>query len=261
MSTSINKLLKIMKKLRDPVSGCPWDIEQDFKSIAPHTIEEAYEVSNAIDQNNFENLKEELGDLLLQVVFHSQMANEIEKFNFDNVVDSIVSKLIRRHPHIFEKENKKITSKEVINQWEKIKLKEKKDEIDIKGTNFDDIPNNFPNTLKSLKIQKKAAVNGFDWENVFNALGKVSEEFKELKDSIRRKNKFFQVEEMGDLLFSCINVCRKLEINPDHALSKANKKFTFRFNKAEKLAESDNKRFSDLPLIEQEKYWQKAKNY
>ena len=258
MTKEINKLIKIMKQLRHPINGCSWDKEQNFKSIAPHTIEEAYEVANAIENNDFDNLKEELGDLLLQVIFHSQMASEIKKFNFQDVVESIISKLIRRHPHIFNIKNE-LTSHEVSNQWEIIKKFEQKDDTINQSINFDSIPNNFPSTLKALKIQKKAASSGFDWENVDDAIKKINEEYNEFKKAIQLKNQKSQMDEMGDILFSCINVCRKLNINFDESLQMTNKKFVKRYNKAENLALDDKKVFENLSLSEKEFYWQKAK--
>ena len=153
MSSNINKLIQIMKLLRDPEKGCPWDIKQNFNSISPHTIEEAYEVAHAIDEKNFDNLKEELGDLLLQVIFHSQMASEINEFNFSDVVNTIISKLIRRHPHIFKKDKQDISSDEVILQWEKIKKKEKKTKKNNDFLDFEEIPVNFPSMLRAIKIQ------------------------------------------------------------------------------------------------------------
>tara|TARA_S200000501_G_C20785910_1_gene727184 strand:- start:94 stop:876 length:783 start_codon:yes stop_codon:yes gene_type:complete len=258
MTNEINKLIQIMGQLRDPINGCSWDKEQNFKSIAPHTIEEAYEVANAIENNDFDNLKEELGDLLLQVIFHSQMASEIKMFDFQDVVKSIIAKLIRRHPHIFNIKNK-LTSNEVSNQWEKIKQFEQKKNNINQLLNFDSIPNNFPSTLKALKIQKKAASFGFDWENIDDAINKIDEEYNEFKKAIEIKNRKSQIDEMGDLLFSCINVCRKLNINFDESLQMTNKKFVKRYNKAENLALDDKKVFENLSLSEKEFYWQKAK--
>ena len=255
---NIQKLLKILEYLRNPEKGCAWDIKQTFSSISPYTIEEAYEVAQAIQDENFDNLREELGDLLLQVIFHSQMASEIKMFDFQDVVKSIIAKLIRRHPHIFNIKNK-LTSNEVSNQWEKIKQFEQKKNNINQLLNFDSIPNNFPSTLKALKIQKKAASFGFDWENIDDAINKIDEEYNEFKKAIEIKNRKSQIDEMGDLLFSCINVCRKLNINFDESLQMTNKKFVKRYNKAENLALDDKKVFENLSLSEKEFYWQKAK--
>lgn len=256
----LDKLLNIISYLRDPNKGCPWDIKQTFKSIAPYTIEEAYEVNQSIQDENYNELKDELGDLLLQVVFLSQIAQENKLFNFNDVVESIKNKLIRRHPHIFEKNTSIKTPDDVKNEWNKIKKQEEK----IKGNStnnytLEKITKNLPSLIKSQKIQEEVSKDGFDFNNVNDCIMKLQEEIKEFVDALKTNDKQKCLDEGGDVLFSSINILRKAGINSEEALEHANNKFTKRYNNSEMLANKDNKKFSELTLEKKHKYWLKSK--
>tara|TARA_B100000131_G_C18097879_1_gene604771 strand:+ start:912 stop:1760 length:849 start_codon:yes stop_codon:yes gene_type:complete len=254
----LETLLKMMSLLRDKTEGCPWDLIQNFETIASHTVEEAYEVLDAITDKNYESLKNELGDLLLQVIFHSQMAKELNLFDMSDVIFSINKKLINRHPHIF-KNNKKISEEDVLIQWEKIKNSEKKLSNSHSNSSMDGITKHLPTLIKAQKIQQKANFDGFDWENVDHSLDNLLEEIKELKIAIK-DNKIENIkDECGDLLFSSINVIRKLNFNADTILNEANKKFIKRYKLAEKLAIYDGKEFSKLNLVNKHYYWKQSK--
>jgi len=249
----IDKLLKIMKKLRDPKDGCPWDKKQTMESIIPYSIEEVYEVAEQVYDKNYEKLKEELGDLLFQVVYLSQIASEKNKFDFNDVVSSITSKMVFRHPHVFK--NKKFKNmKEFKLWWEKSK---KKNQNSI----LEDIPNTYPAYLESNKIQKKVASVGFEYDTDLDSLKKVSEEVKELKSELKlnKRNKKKIKEELGDLIFATLDVSRKLKFNPEIILKKANHKFTKRWNKLEKLAIKGNLDLRKLSINEYNQLWNIAK--
>ena len=259
---NIEKLLKIMSYLRDPENGCAWDREQSFESIAPYTVEEAYEVVQAIQDKDFEGLKDELGDLLLQVVFLSQLANEKNLFNFEDVVLSIKEKLIRRHPHIFDYKNKKIlsTPDDVKNQWDKIKLKENNNKKLDKST-LDRITKTLPSVLKSQKIQEEVSKDGFDFKNVEGCVNKLLEELDEYKEALQTQNKKSLIDEGGDLLFSAVNILRKSGINSEEALNNTNTKFMNRYRKAEELASSDGFQFKEVTVSQKNEYWIKSKKF
>ena len=259
---NIEKLLKIMSYLRDPENGCAWDREQSFESIAPYTVEEAYEVVQAIQDRNFEGLKDELGDLLLQVVFLSQLANEKNLFNFDDVVLGIKEKLIRRHPHIFDYKNKKIlnTPDDVKKQWDKIKLEENNNKKFDKSA-LDRITKTLPSVLKSQKIQEEASKDGFDFKNVEECVNKLLEELDEYKEAFQTQNKKSLIDEGGDLLFSAINILRKSGINSEEALNNANTKFINRYRKAEELASNDGFQFKEITVSKKNEYWIKSKKF
>jgi nucleoside triphosphate diphosphatase len=225
------KLLALMSALRDPDTGCAWDIRQTFKSIAPYTVEEAYEVADAIARDNMTDLKEELGDLLLQVVFHAQMASEAGAFSYDDVVQAICDKLIRRHPHVFGA-HKTRDEAEIKAKWNEIKRLEKPRED---NTFFADITKGFPPILKADKIQKRVSEVGFDWDNIKGVVDKVKEELAELEVEIEANDKDKQEAELGDLLFAITNLARHLKINPEQALARTNEKFMARFLEVEKL--------------------------
>ena len=246
-----------MEQLRAP-NGCPWDKEQTFESILDCFVEETYEYIDAVIKKDVANMKEELGDVLLQVVFHAQIAKEQNLFTIEEVIQEISAKLIRRHPHVFKsKKNQTITVKDVEKIWEREKQKEKYDQ---KQTSlFDSISQELPNLLKANKIQKKAAKLGFDWDSVQGPLEKVKEETQELIAEINKKNKNQQEEELGDLLFAVVNVARQLKINPDLALQKANYKFTFRFEKMLQKIEQQNLNPKKLSLGEWDEYWKVVK--
>tara|TARA_A100001015_G_scaffold128180_1_gene142176 strand:+ start:1437 stop:2276 length:840 start_codon:yes stop_codon:yes gene_type:complete len=256
----LDKLLKIMSHLRDPYKGCPWDIEQTFESIAPYTIEEAYEVSQSIQDKEYDELMDELGDLLLQVVFLSQIAKEKKLFKFNDVVKSINNKLIRRHPHIFEKNTNLRTSDDVKNQWNKIKEEEIKNKSKKKNINtLGKITKNLPSILKSQKIQEEVSKDGFDFKNVNECILKLQEEIQEFKEALKTNDRQKCLDEGGDILFASINILRKIGINSQEALEFANNKFTKRYNYSEKLAQKENKNFAEVSLEKKHKYWLKSK--
>jgi len=257
--SSIHALLETMHKLRDKDNGCPWDIEQTFESLSQCVVEEAYEVSDAISRKDYENLKEELGDVLLQVIFHAEIANELKLFNFDEIVDSLNKKLIRRHPHVFEGAPKPHSTKEQTQAWDAIKAQEKSKK-DIEHT-FADIPASMPPILRAKKIQKKASKKGFDWKESIDVINKIEEELKELKHEIRKNNKENTQEELGDLLFSIINLSRHLEIDSSEAINRANLKFVKRFLLMEEEISKNKKEIKDLTPEELEKFWVKIKSY
>ena len=247
----IQKLLKVMERLRDPENGCPWDKKQTMETIIPHSIEEVYEVAEQVYNKNFEKLKEELGDLLFQVVYLSQIATEKNKFNFFDVVKSITSKMIIRHPHVFNKRKFKDMN-EFKQWWEKSK---KNDQNSI----LDSIPFTFPAYLKAHKIQKKVASVGFEYKNELEAINKVYEETKELELEIKANNKNKIKEELGDLIFATLDVSRKLKLDPELILKNANKKFSKRWKKLEKLAKKENLNLNNISMKKYNLLWQKAK--
>ena len=249
---NLKKLLNIMENLRDPINGCPWDKKQTLDSIIPHSIEEVYELANEIEKKNFDEIKEELGDLLFQVVYLSQIAKEKGKFNFNDVVKEITKKMIYRHPHVFK--NKKFKNMNDFKKWWE-KSKNKKN-----NGLLENIPVNFPAMLKTNKIQKKVAKAGFEYKNDLEAIDKVIEEAKELKKEINRKNKKRIIEELGDLLFASLDVSRKLKLNPEKVLSKSNNKFIKRWSKVEKLIKNNNKKIDQISTKDLNIYWNNSKN-
>ncbi len=235
----MSHLLWIMARLRDPVAGCPWDVQQTFATVAPHTIEEAYEVADAIDQGNMAALKDELGDLLLQVVFHAQMAAEEGHFTFDDVADAICDKLIRRHPHVFG--NVHIADAEQQTRaWEAQKAAERKAEANNpEHSAVAGVTSALPALLRAYKLQKRAERVGFDWDDADGAAGKVAEELAELRHEMENGAPPARLgEELGDLLFSCVNLARKLGIEPEGAMRDGNAKFERRFKRMEALLEA-----------------------
>ncbi len=254
---SFVKILEIMSALRDPISGCEWDRDQDSNSIKSYCIEEAYEVVEAIENNDNAALCEELGDLLFQVIFHSAINSEKGNFSIIDVIDNLSEKLIRRHPHVFENNSNTISKKQIEKNWANIKKQERiaKGNIGI----LDDIPKNFPAMIRSLKLQKRASENGFDWKKSNDVLKKIEEEKHELEIALIRQKKEEIEEEIGDLIFSVINLSRKLKIDPENALRKTNKKFLVRINYIEKELQKKNKKFNESDLIELERLWNQAK--
>ena len=254
---SIDKIRRVIEILRDPDGGCPWDLKQDYNSIAPYSIEEAYELVNAIEKNDINEIKSELGDLLLQVVLISQIASDQGDFNFDDVADEISQKIIRRHPQIFD-ENYKINDLPQ-ESWERIKNLEKKNKNTSNKSTLDQIENNMPTVLKSLKIQKKAASLNFDWISKDQVLKKVDEELNELKDALKEKNNKNIEDELGDLFFTLISLSRHLNLDPDQTLKKANQKFIKRFNKMENIIEDKKLKWHNLKAINFKNLWNNAK--
>ena len=257
-SKGMPRLLEIMRALREPESGCPWDIEQNFKTIAPYTVEEAYEVADAIERENWDDLKNELGDLLLQTVYHTQMAEEEDLFSFSDVVNQISEKMIQRHHHVFGNENRNKTASQQVKDWESIKAEEraKKNQTGI----LDDVALNLPALVRSLKLQKRAARVGFDWPDISQVLDKIDEETKELIEAKKTESQERISEEFGDLLFSIVNLGRHLKVDPEEALKQTNRKFITRFNFVESSIRSQGKKIEDTSLEEMEALWQQAKN-
>ena len=254
---SIDKIRRVIEILRDPDGGCPWDLKQDYNSIAPYSIEEAYELVNAIEKNDINEIKSELGDLLLQVVLISQIASDQGDFNFDDVADEISQKIIRRHPQIFD-ENYKINDLPQ-ESWERIKNLEKKNKNTSNKSTLDQIENNMPTVLKSLKIQKKAASLNFDWISKDQVLKKVDEELNELKDALKEKNNKNIEDELGDLFFTLISLSRHLNLDPDQTIKKANQKFIKRFNKMENIIEDKKLKWHNLKAVNFKNLWNNAK--
>ena len=244
--------------MRDPDKGCPWDIKQDYQSLAPYSIEEAYELVNAIENNDINNIKSELGDLLLQVVLISQVAADKGDFNFDDVANEISKKIIRRHPQIFDHTYK---INDLPNQsWERIKNTEKSDNKTKRKNILDTIETNIPSNIRSIKIQKKVASLNFDWDNETQVLTKIDEELHELKEAIMNNQKENIEEELGDLFFTILNLTRHLKLDPDQTIRKANNKFILRFNTMENILEQTDLKWHDLSKADFEKLWNKAKS-
>ena len=238
-NAGMDRLLEIMRALRDPECGCPWDIEQDFSTIAPYTIEEAYEVADAIEQKNWGELKSELGDLLLQTVYHTQMATEEGFFSFDDVVNAISDKMVARHPHVFGSESRNKTADQQVNDWERIKAAERASKAQ-KGV-LDDVALSLPALTRALKLQKRAARVGFDWPEISSVIDKIAEETKELVEAQTQKDADHMKEEFGDLLFVLVNLGRHMQIDAEEALRGANAKFTRRFKYIEEALRKKNK--------------------
>lgn len=253
----LNKLLDIMVQLRDPETGCPWDIEQNFETIAPYTIEEAYEVAYAIEQHDLGALKSELGDLLFQVVFHARLAEEDGAFSFNDVVESISNKLVQRHPHVFS--DKKVAKEDMARQWELSKRKEKG--ADNSVSILDDVNASQPAINRAYKLQKKAAAVGFDWGDVAPVIEKLDEEIKELKDEINNGGSQQRIaDELGDVMFTCVNLARHLDLNPEWSLRNANQKFSKRFAYVEQQVKVLGINIEDCSLEQLELLWGNAKN-
>ncbi len=251
------RLLEIMRRLRDPKTGCPWDIEQDFASIAPYTIEEAYEVADAIERGDMADLEGELGDLLLQVVYHTAMGEEAGHFTFETVTRAIADKMVARHPHVFGNESRNKSAEQQTADWEAIKAKERAGKAE-RGT-LDGVAIGLPALLRALKLQKRAARVGFDWPSTTEVLDKIVEESRELVEARETLPQGKVEEEYGDLLFVMANLGRHLGLDPEAALRRANAKFTRRFEAVEaKLAER-GKTPSQSDLAEMDALWDQVK--
>lgn len=254
--SNIEKLLEVMRELRDPETGCPWDVEQDFSTIAPYTIEEAYEVADAIARDDIEHLRDELGDLLFQVVFHARMAEEAGAFNFDDVAGVIAEKMVRRHPHVFGDEEQRAAGK-ADGSWEAIKELERSDAEDESA--LAGVARALPALKRAQKLGKRAARVGFDWPDRQGVQHKIHEEFDELERAVGTRNPAGIEEEFGDLLFAVVNLARHLDIDPEKALSGANVKFERRFREMEHEITENGKNIKDLSLGVMERYWRLAK--
>jgi ATP diphosphatase len=267
VSSRVERLLEIMALLRDPARGCPWDVEQTFETIAPYTIEEAYEVADAIHRRDMDALRDELGDLLLQVVYHAQMAAEVQAFEFGDVVTAICDKMVRRHPHVFGDIKVENASAQTL-AWEQHKANERKArkqtsdaEAPRRESALDGVILALPALARALKLQKRAALVGFDWPNADSALEKFAEEIDELTAEMSTGGDVDRLrDEIGDLLFTCVNVSRKLGIDPEEALRHGNAKFERRFRKIEELLATDgDRRPQEATLDELEALWVRAK--
>ncbi|MER9068624.1 nucleoside triphosphate pyrophosphohydrolase [Mesorhizobium sp. M0902] len=269
-SKDISRLIEIMAALRAPETGCPWDIEQDCSTIAPYTIEEAYEVADAIARGDLDDLRDELGDLLLQVVYHAQMAEEAGEFSFGDVVQAITTKMIRRHPHVFG-DNKARSAGMAKGMWEKIKAEEKAEKRSARLTRgldpedhgkgfLDSVPVALPALTRALKLQEKAARVGFDWSEAAPILEKIEEEIGELREALAKGDTAPIKDEFGDMLFAVVNLGRHLKIDSEAALSGTNEKFRSRFHYVERTLQASGNSLEEATLDEMEALWQQAKS-
>ena len=268
-SKDISRLIEIMAALRTPVTGCPWDLEQDFSTIAPYTLEEAYEVADAIQRGDLDDLREELGDLLLQVVFHARMAEEQGAFSFGDVVEAITTKMVRRHPHVFGDEDARGAGM-AKGAWDRIKAEEKAErrvrrlsagrDPEEHGQGFlDGVPVAHTALTRALKLQEKAAEVGFDWKEAKPVLDKIEEEIGELRQAIETGRRAEIADEYGDVLFALVNLGRHLRLDPEAALRGTNEKFRTRFHAVEKALAGQHRSLDDASLEEMEELWQQAK--
>lgn len=255
-ASAINALLEVMRRLRDPETGCPWDKEQTFATIAPYTVEESYEVADAIARDDMRDLKEELGDLLFQVVFHSRIAEEAGLFSFDDVAKGMADKLIRRHPHVFGDVMHRTADEQTV-AWEQVKAEERK--AKDKGGVLDDVPVGLPALTRAAKLTKRAARVGFDWPSLGEVLEKLDEETQELKAEIAAGDTEKARGELGDLLFVMANLARKLEVEPEDALRLTNAKFVRRFEAIEAALKAQGRTPEQSSLAEMDALWNAAK--
>lgn len=253
----MHRLRAIMARLRDPVHGCPWDVEQTFTSIAPYTIEEAYEVADAIERGDMEELRGELGDLLFQSVFHAQMAQDAGHFDFDDVARGIGDKMIARHPHVFGDESNAKSADQQVSDWETVKAAERA--AKAKGGVLDDVAMGLPALMRAEKLQKRAARVGFDWPDIVPVIAKISEEAQELADAREAADQAHIQEEMGDLLFVVANLARHLKVDPEVALRGANAKFVRRFSYIEQQLAAKGDTPESSSLTEMDALWDAAK--
>jgi nucleoside triphosphate diphosphatase len=256
-AASIERLIEIMARLRDPKGGCPWDLEQNFATIAPYTLEEAYEVADAISRGNMEGLKDELGDLLFQVVFHAQMAKDAGLFEFSDVAASISDKMVRRHPHVFG-DTKVANAAEQTTAWEDHKAKERAKQPGAGA--LDGVPLALPALLRAIKLQKRAALVGFDWKDATPILEKLNEEISELISEMKSGAPAEKInDEFGDILFVCVNLARHLQVDPETALRSTNDKFVRRFKRVEEILASRGKTAAQSTLEEMDALWTEVK--
>ncbi len=266
MASDIDALLQIMARLRDPQTGCPWDVQQDFASIAPYTVEEAYEVADAIDRNDLAALKDELGDLLLQVVFHARMAEEGGHFAFGDVVNAICDKMVRRHPHVFGDEAVADAAAQTV-AWEEHKRRERENAADADRSALAGIARGLPEWQRATKLQKRAANVGFDWPGPEPVIAKLHEEIEEVREEFAALEKQPDSravrdrleDEIGDVLFVCVNLARHAKVDFGSAMRRANAKFERRFRRMEALAAEQGVDLSSKPLEAQDAFWDQAK--
>ena len=256
--SNIAELLHIMKCLRDTKKGCPWDIEQNFHSIAPYTVEEAYEVADAIERNDMEDLRDELGDLLFQVVFHSQMADEQSLFHFEDVVKAVSEKLVRRHPHVFADVKIESAAEQTV-AWENHKEQERQNSDKYQSV-LDGIAKSLPGMTRAAKLQKRAAKVGFDWDAIEPILEKLNEEIEEFQVELNLEAGHERMEnEIGDILFTVVNIARHAQIDPELAIRRANGKFEKRFRAMEEAINLAGETMRDLSIDRMEHYWTQVK--
>ncbi|MCK0543813.1 nucleoside triphosphate pyrophosphohydrolase [Pseudomonas syringae pv. aptata] len=265
---TVQDLLNLMARLRDPQFGCPWDLKQTYASIVPHTLEEAYEVADAIEQGDLDHLKGELGDLLFQVVFYAQLAKEEGRFEFDDVIDGITRKLLRRHPHVFPTgelyapaETPRLTDEQVNLRWDEIKAEERAEKAGVPEqlSLLDDVPRALPALSRAAKLQKRAAQVGFDWPAALPVVDKVREELDEILEAMVDNDAEGIAEEVGDLLFSVVNLARHLKVDPETALRSANSKFDRRFRFIEQALRHLQRPIEACSLEEMDALWGEAK--
>ncbi len=267
-SKDISRLIEIMAALRTPLTGCPWDLEQNFATIKPYTIEEAYEVADAIERNDMDDLCEELGDLLLQVVFHARMAEEAGEFSFGDVVEAITRKMIRRHPHVFSRSDAD-TPDAVKLQWDEIKTAEKRERAerrakrgitkDFEQGHLGAVHRSQPALTEALKLQQRAAKVGFDWSEAEPILDKIEEEIAELREAMRGGRQDKVADELGDLIFALVNLGRHVKVDPEEALRGTNTKFRRRFGHIEGELQKSGESLEEASLERMEQLWQAAK--
>ena len=255
---AITRLLDVMRRLRDPLRGCPWDLEQTFVSIAPYTVEEAYEVADAIARGDMGDLREELGDLLLQVVYHAQMAREAGSFDFADVAGAIADKMIRRHPHVFG-EAQVATADEQTQAWEALKARERAAKAGGPASVLDGVAVSLPGLTRALKLSRRAARVGFVWPSIEGVLDKLQEEIAELRAELAAGDRDKAREELGDVLFVCANIARDLDVDPEEALRGANAKFVRRFTFIEAALREQGRSPAESDLAEMEALWVEAK--
>lgn len=261
---TFDDLKYLMARLRDPQDGCPWDIKQDYRSIVPHTLEEVYEVIDTIEREDYEHLSEELGDLLFQVVFYAQIAADEQRFELDDVIHQLVSKLIYRHPHVFPNGDLKQRQKgsaldeaAVAGQWDTLKAQEKAKQ---QATSvLADVPHALPGLIRAKKLQAKAAKVGFDWPSVEQVFDKVQEELLELREAVASGNKAEIEDELGDLFFAVANIARQTKVDPEQAVRSTNQKFERRFGYVEQQVQQSDRDWHDYSLDELDAYWDEAK--
>ena len=265
-SRDISALIAIMAQLRTPVTGCPWDLEQNFATIAPYTIEEAYEVADAIARGDLDDLKDELGDLLLQVVFHARMAEESGAFDFGDVVEAITRKMIRRHPHVFADKDGKLTPSDVKGAWDRIKAEEKAERAARRPQRQQDhksllsnVKTGQPALARALELQRKASTVGFDWNDPRAVLRKIREEADEIESALDRADKEELAHETGDLLFALVNLARHVGADPEMALRGTNAKFERRFAFIERALATQGRSLEESTLEEMDALWNEAK--
>ena len=268
MSYQLDDLLYLMQRLRDPEHGCPWDLEQDFASIAPHTLEEAYEVADAIAEGDFRHLADEVGDLLFQVVYYAQLGREAGYFDWQDVVDGITRKLVRRHPHVFPDGQlrtppgtQRLDEQQIKQRWEQIKAEERAERAaeSASPSLLDDVPRALPALSRAQKLQKRAAANGFDWDEVAPVIDKITEELQEVRDAIGSREQQAIDEEVGDLLFATVNLARHLRVDAETALRGGNEKFERRLRYIEQQLQAGGRGFTEVGLAELDRLWDEAK--